>query len=148
MINLSEAAQKAKELFEAGKQTVSGNWAKWYHDGIPDFPEEKRTAARDEFEKFGHCKDCTAMSGCYFIDGEKTFPAYPHHPHCHCEKIPEKPGSVIAFCKSDKFTGYVFTNTEKAPWMKEMNFDISQSEYLKDEFENMQKKNIYQEITK
>ncbi len=139
MKDLNEAAQKAKELFESSVQPVSGNWAKWEHYGIPDFPEEKRKTTRDEYAEYGHCKECTAMSGCYFIDGEKTFPTYPHHPHCHCEKSPDNPNSVIAFCNLDKFTAYAFKNIEKAPWMKDMDFDISQSEYLKNEFEKQAK---------
>ncbi len=62
MKDLNEAAQKAKELFESSKQTVPGNWAKWYH-----------------------------------------------------------------------------TNIEKALWMKDMDFDISQSEYFKNEFDRQAK---------
>ena len=139
MKDLNEAIQKAKEMFENSKQTIPGNWAKWCHYGIPDFPEEERKQAIEEFAKFGHCKDCTAMSGCYFIDGDKTFPRYPHHPHCHCEKIPENPNSVMAVCKLDKFTCYAFTNTAKALWMQDMDFDVSQSEYLNDEFERQAK---------
>lgn len=139
MKELNEVAQKAKGLFESANRKVSGNWAKWYHYGIPDFPEEEREKRREEFAKFGHCKECTSMSGCYFIDGEKTFPTYPHHPHCHCEKIPESPSSISALCEIRKFSEYAFVNNEKAKWMKDMNFDISQSEYLKNEFENQAK---------
>lgn len=47
MRELNEAAEKAKVLFGANDFTsISGNWVKWYHEGIPDGPEEDREKAR------------------------------------------------------------------------------------------------------
>ncbi len=74
-----------------------------------------------------------------FIDGEKTFPSYPHHLHCHCEKISDSPYSVSTFCDIRKFIEFEFIKPDKKPYMDKMGFDISQSEYLKNEFEQQAK---------
>lgn len=86
-----------------------------------------------------HCKECTAMSGCFFIDGVKTFPPYPHHSNCHCKKLKENPQSVTAFCKISKFIGYAFVEPQKLEWMRRLGFTIDSSDYLKSEFERQAK---------
>ena len=140
MKELNDAAEQIKLLFGTDDESpVSGDWAQWYHEGIPDEPEKVRENKRRESATKGHCLDCTAMSGCYFIDGEKTFPKYPHHPNCHCKKFKKSPHAVTAFCNLDKFTGYSFTDSEKGPFMEKLGFTVDYSEYLKSEFERQAK---------
>ncbi len=109
MKELYETAEKAKALFGTNDSThIFGNWVKWYHDGIPDGPEEVRNRVRKEYAVKGHCIGCTAMSGCFFIDGVKTFPPHPHHPNCHCKKLKESPNDVRVLCPIEKIKGYIF----------------------------------------
>ncbi len=50
-------------LFVANDSTlISSNWAKWYHEGIPDGPDNTRDEKRKLAATQGHCLDCTAMS--------------------------------------------------------------------------------------
>ncbi len=43
MRELNEVAERAQALFGVNESApISGNWAKWYHEGIPDGPEEDR----------------------------------------------------------------------------------------------------------
>ncbi len=145
MRELNEAAAKAMALFGANKSMpISGNWVKWYHEGIPDEPEDEREKTRNFVATQGHCKECTALSGCYFIDGVKTFPIYPHHPNCHCEKQDKSPDSVVADCKIEKFTAYIFSdkyafNGKRALFENDFGFTIDDSSYLKAEFDKQAK---------
>jgi len=49
-------------------------WIEWVHPGIPNSPEIARWLARIFAMIFGHCLNCTALSGCkrYFIAYFKT----------------------------------------------------------------------------
>ncbi len=127
MRELNEAAKKAMALFGAnGSVPITGNWVKWYHKGIPDEPTQERLFKRQQALRQGHCFNCTALSGCYFIDGDKTCPAYPQHPNCDCEKQSKSPLKIEAICEIEKFASYILKN---GLW--QTNTDI---EYIKDEF--------------
>ena len=140
MKELNEAAKKAEALYGINdSMPISDKWAKWYHYGIPDFPEDGREIARQFAATQWHCLDCTSMSGCFFIDEANTFPKYPHHPNCHCKKLMESPQSVIAFSNIDKFISYAFINPQKAKWMNDLGFTMGDSGYLKSEFERQAK---------
>lgn len=145
MKELNEAAEKAQALFGINESTsIPGNWAKWYHDGIPDEPEDERDKARKFAAIQGHCKECTGLSGCFFIDGPKTFPTYPHHPNCHCEKQDTSPNSVIADCDIRKFTGYIFAdkyafNGKRVLFRDNFGYTIEDSPDLKAEYERQAK---------
>ena len=145
MIELKEAAKRAEELFGVNTALpVFGNWAKWYHEGIPDGPADVRENERKKAKTQGHCLKCTAMSGCYFIDGTKTFPMYPHHPHCHCEKQHISPQTVTANCRIEKFKGYIFAEKyaykgKKALFEDKYGYTIDDSDYLKKEYDRQAK---------
>lgn len=139
MKELNEAAEKAKNLFP-DSTPVSGNWIKWYHWGIPDEEGEEREKVREKAAVSNHCKPCTAMSGCYFIDTEKTCPANPHHTNCHCEKLSLNPPAVDAVCDIKKFTNYIFSgeyesNGKRKLFEDSFGFTIDDSEYLKSELD-------------
>ncbi len=140
---LKAVAEKAKSLF-IDSPTVSGNWAKWYHEGIPDEEGEKREKVREKAAILNHCMPCTAISGCYFIDTEKTCPINPHHPNCHCKKLFLKPTVVTAVCDIRKFTNYIFSedyedNGKRKLFEESFGFTINDSEYLKSEFDKQAK---------
>ena len=44
MKELSEASEKAKQLFTERKRRETGNWVSYTHPGVPDEPEEKKEA--------------------------------------------------------------------------------------------------------
>lgn len=143
MRELREAAEKAKRLFY-DSPTVSGDWVKWYHEGIPDEEGEDREKARETAETTNHCKPCTSISGCFFIDTEKTCPINPHHLHCHCKKLSLKPTAVTAICDIRKFTNYIFSekyedNGKRQLFEGSFGFTINDSEYLKSEFDRQAK---------
>ncbi|MCH5158673.1 MAG: hypothetical protein J1F33_05715 [Clostridiales bacterium] len=145
MEELNAAAEQTKLLFGTTDEApVSGDWAQWYHEGIPDGPEDVREDKRRKAATEGHCLDCTTMSGCYFIDGEKTFPKYPHHDNCHCKKIRKNPTAVEAGFLSNKFRDYVF-NEEYSGNGKEKRFEniygynINDSDFLLSEYKRQAK---------
>lgn len=140
MKELNEVAEQIKLLFGTTDESpVSGDWAMWYHEGIPDGPEEVREEKRRKAATEGHCLDCTSMSGCYFIDGEKTFPKYPHHDNCHCKKFKRKPVTVKAGFVTDKFRGYVFSEKyvykgKVDVFINDYGYTIADSDYLLSEY--------------
>ncbi len=145
MKEFQEAARQAQALFGANDPTpLSGNWAKWYHKGIPDGPALSRAAVRATAKLLGHCLKCTALSGCYFINGSNTFPKHPHHNYCHCEKQNICPNSVIADCKIEKFTRYIFSekhikNGKKYTFEHTFGYTVNDSAKLKAELDRQAK---------
>ncbi len=144
MRELNEVAERAQALFGVNESApISGNWGKWYHEGIPDGPEEYRDRVRKEYENNDHCIECTGLSGCYFINGVKTFPIYPHHPNCHCEKRNEIPNTVTADCKIEKFIGYIFADEHadngKGQLFRDVGYTIEDSPDLKAEYDKQAK---------
>ncbi len=84
------------------------NWIKWYHEGVPDEPRKIRELVRENLALFAHCKKCTALSGCYFVSGNK--PTYQQHPFDDCEihSINITQNNITAICDIRKFTEYIF----------------------------------------
>ena len=127
------------------------SWIKWVHPRVPDEDGTERETAREELEAMNHCKPCTSVSGCYFLrtkaphaknyDGEAGL----LHPHCDCEmkRIPKPIDEVEAICRIEKFTGYIFSDkyisNGKMKLFHNLGFDISDSEYLKHEYETQAK---------
>ena len=145
MKELQEAAQQAQALFGISNVApLPGNWVKWYHEGIPDGPKDARDAKRTAMALWGHCLECTSMSGCYFIDGTNTCPKHPHHNFCHCEKQDTGPITVTATCAIEKFTGYIFSEKYAFKGKKKLfehifGYTIEDSDALKAEFERQAK---------
>ncbi len=140
MSGFDELFEKAKLFFDTDSiLPLSGNWAKWFHSGIPDEPENVRIEKRKEAAMQGHCLECTSMSGCYFTNGERTFPKYPHHPKCHCKKLKENPVSVVSNCVIDKFTKFIFSDNVRAKEKRFLfenvfGYTIDDSGYLQSEY--------------
>jgi len=89
---------------------------------------------------FRHCPSCLALDGCFLLKG--NMPPLPLHPHCDC-KIKNIEYSLVikktkAECKIEKFTKYIFTNNEQSKGknviFENLGYNISDSEYLKEEF--------------
>ena len=140
MKELNDAAEQIKLLFGTTDEApISGDWAMWYHEGIPDGPIKERDKRVMEAATEGHCVHCTSMSDCYFIDGEKTFPKYPHHDNCHCKKFKKKPVTVIAGFLTDKFRGYVFSkeyngNGKEKRFEETYGYTINDADFLMSEY--------------
>lgn len=135
MRELEEARQKALKLF-----STSSNWIQWLHPGIPDQPESYRLLTRILAVAFGHCVNCTALSGCYFIDEVPTkCPQYPLHENCHCEKKQANIPAIVASCPLEKFTGYIFAEkyakNGKRKLFEQLGFLIEDSDILRSEYE-------------
>lgn len=91
-------------------------------------------------ESLGHCKNCTALDGCYFV--ERIMPKYPLHPNCHCKKIKldfaKVKRKINAQCDIRKFTEYIFAEKHKDNgkcniYSKNLGYTIKDSYYLQNE---------------
>ena len=136
MNSFEYAGRKAKLLFQSGN---SGGWVKWFHAGIPDEPYWQREIARAIAALFGHCMECTALSGCYFKDEMSLCPEHPRHNGCHCEKISTEVPRAVAYCDINKFTEYIFSDkyasNGKRALFEQLGFIRQDSEFLKAEYE-------------
>lgn len=140
MYGLEDMAKQAEEFLEQdGNQEAAGSWVKWSHVNIPDKPEFTRETLRMLATAFGHCLECTALSGCYFWSEEGKVPRCPLHSVCHCELIPVAAPNAVAFCAQSKFTEYIYTeeNADNGKRQAFMNigFGIEDSAILKSEYE-------------
>ncbi len=133
-------------------EIVDNGWVKWFHWGVPDEEGKKRERKRKNLEKLGHCKECSVLSGCYFVkaklpqkiaDGDGLL-----HPHCDCKLkgIAKPNGKITANCPIEKFTKYIFSDEEKyiqngkiQLFRDYLGFSKEDSEYLKMEFDTQAK---------
>lgn len=132
-----------------GGEIIDNSWIKWLHWGIPDREGEQRENARVNLEAMGHCKECTVLSGCYFVKSKlpkkKTEGDGLLHPHCDCKlnEIAKPNGIVTAICPIEKFTGYIFSdkyaNNGKIKLFRNLGFSKEDSQYLKWEFDSQAK---------
>ena len=136
MKSIADAGTKAKLMFESSNPD---GWIKWFHSGIPDEPEWQRKIVRAIAALFGHCMECTALSGCYFKDDISRCPERPRHTNCDCEKINTGAPRAVAYCDINKFTGYIFSDkyasNGKRDLFKQLGFTNQDSEVLKSEYE-------------
>ncbi len=131
-----------ENLIKIGKngEIIFNQWIEWDHFFIPNKPEWYREILRNIMAILGHCMNCSALDGCYFI--ARNMPKQPLHEKCHCNKkdiqynIVKK--SANAKCDIRKFTEYVFKNTEDSKGKNQifynLGFDIDDSYYLQNEF--------------
>ena len=96
---------------------------------------------RNALMLFKHCKECTALSGCYFV--ERIMPKYPLHPNCDCKKIKldftKVKNNINAQCDIRKFTGYIFAEKYKNNgkfkiFYEDLGYTINDSYFLQQEF--------------
>jgi len=120
-------------------------WIEWVHPGIPNSPEITRWIARIFAMIFGHCLNCTALSGCYFAKfnmpgtGSEML-----HPQCHCQtseiSLQILKQKVCAICPIEKFTNYIFSNNYiqngKKKLFETLGFKLEDSYFLKQQYEN------------
>ena len=58
-------------FIEKEGKIVDDSWAKWFHFAVPDEEGEKRKKIKDRLFELGHCKECLALSVCYFVNYKK-----------------------------------------------------------------------------
>ena len=132
------------ENFElVNNQIVNNKWIEWYHFGIPNELDEWRKLAIISFSIFGHCRICTNLDGCYFI--ERNMPPLPLHNKCDCKKlnknINEVKSNIHAECDIRKFTEYIFSdNSGKKRIFESWGYTIKDSSILKKEIESQAEK--------
>ena len=115
-------------------------WIEWDHFFIPNKPEWFREILRNLLFMLGHCLNCSAIDGCYFL--ETKMPNIPLHNRCHCAKknitYSKVKQSANAECDIRKFTEYIFKNNQESNGKKkifsDLGFDINDSNYLQREF--------------
>ena len=95
-----------ESIQEVNGQIVNNQWIEWDHVGVPNKPKEFRDIIRFVLSLLGHCMNCTALDGCYFV--ERNMPKHPLHERCDCKKI-KISSSVVkinskADCPIEKFT--------------------------------------------
>ena len=117
------------------------DWIRIIHFDIPDEPKYLREACRDLMALNNHCKECTALSGCYFISTK--CPNVPQHPRCDCKTEFNYCPTIITYCDIRKFTDYIFADKDKTNRKKHLfeswGFTKQDSEMLKFEFERQAK---------
>lgn len=133
-------------------EIIDNSWVKWFHWGVPDEEGEEREAQRKNLEKMGHCRECSVLSGCYFVKSrlprKKSQGDGLLHQNCDCKLngIEKPTAEAIAICSIEKFTGYIFSDKEKylsngkIKLFKELGFTKEDSEYLKMEFDSQGKR--------
>lgn len=125
---------------EVDGEIMDVGWVEWSHFGVPNKPEWYRNTLRNVMAIFGHCVNCTALDGCYFVS--RNMPKQPLHENCDCDKkvvdylkVQKK---IIAECDIRKFTEYVFKDTKaskgKNKIFYDLGYDIESSQYLQKEF--------------
>jgi len=112
---------------------------------VPDKEGEEREKIRDRLYDLGHCKECSVLSGCYFVKHKlpkkKAEGKGLLHPNCDCKllNIQKPTNQVIADCNIKKFTDYIFgekhASNGKMDLFKILGFDKEDSVYLKEEFD-------------
>ncbi len=135
-----------KNIEDVDSQIVDNNWVEWIHYAIPNRPKMLREVYRVLAVLLGHCLNCTALSGCYFVksklprsgDDDQNFT----HIRCHCKIVDiNKPyGEVDAYCPIEKFTKYIFSEKGEKNGKKKLfekwGFSCDDSYFLKVEYEN------------
>lgn len=125
-------------IIEYDDQIVCNEWVKWKHIGIIDEPEWLRDFIRAIAALFGHCLQCTALSGCYFATYNK--PKYRQHFACHCTltKIPSpvEDLSATAYCDIRKVSTYIWDiDKTKGEIYKSLGYTENDSYLIKYELE-------------
>lgn len=129
-----------------GISLKTNEWIKWYHKNVPDEIGVLRELQRIILAFLGHCKKCTALSGCYFKYDNK--PKYPQHEFCDCKLVPIDiaDDTLSATCDIRKFTEYIFkldNNHGKTYLFEDWGYNIGDSQNLKEEFERQAKEKYF-----
>ena len=126
------------DFIEFDDKIVYNEWVKWKHFGIVDEPEWLREFIRAIAALFGHCKKCTALSGCYFAMYNK--PKHPMHFDCHCFlskiSLPVADFDVTAYCDIRKVSTYIWDiDKTKGKIFKSLGYTEEDSYLIKCELE-------------
>ena len=118
---------------------VNNKWIEWYQNELGG----RRKIAIISFAIFGHCRTCTNLDGCYFV--ERNMPPQPLHERCDCCKlnksITNDKASIHAECDIRKFTEYIFSgNKGKKSIFESWGYNIKDSAKLKKEIETQAEK--------
>lgn len=138
---------EADDLQELSGAVTAGKWVKFYHPDIPDAPKELRETMRMLAASSGHCLECTALSGCYFIDEEGKRPDNPLHYVCHCGLRQASAPIAGALCPLECFTDYIysdkFIDNGKRGLLEAAGLYKEHSELLKEEYERQAMEKYY-----
>ncbi len=118
------------------------NWIEWQEINLPTEPKWFRIIIQGILSFFGHCGECIAIGGCYFVD--RNMPEQPLHPKCHCGKlsiaIDKVSANINANCPLEKFINYIFTDDTKSKGKKSLfeslGYTRENSMQLKFDYEN------------
>lgn len=119
---------------------VFNQWIEWAHFLVPNKPDWLREIIRNLNAFLGHCLDCSALDGCYFV--EHNMPKMPLHERCDCYKknldLLKVKNNVNSECDIRKFTEYIFKDVTgskgKNQIFYDLGYNIKDSNYLKEEF--------------
>lgn len=119
---------------------VTNQWVEWNHFLIPNKPEWFRALLRSIMALSGHCMNCSALDGCYFV--KRNMPKQPLHEHCDCDNMnvgySKVKSMATAECDIRKFTEYVFKDSASSNGKNKifynLGYNIDDSQYLKYEF--------------
>jgi len=119
---------------------VSNEWIEWQHFLMPNKPEWLRAIVRNLWCLFGHCLNCSAIDGCYFV--KRNMPKLPLHERCDCYNVKKDFSKIKKIAKAEcdirKFTEYVFKNTIDSKGKNQifynLGYNVDDSNYLKEEF--------------
>lgn len=97
-------------IVAVGDEIVNAQWIEWYHWGVPNTMGDERENAQIRLAIWFHCRNCTALDGCYF--NVLNMPKYPAHDNCDCEVLPIPKEKALqkldATCQIEKFSNYIF----------------------------------------
>ena len=117
---------------------VYNRWIEWDYFLIPNKPDWFRQFLRRFVALFGHCKTCTVLDGCYFV--ERIMPNLPLHINCDCKKLDKSFATVKSNAKAEcdirKFTDYVFkdnTSGKKQIFLN-LGYNLNDAFFLQQEF--------------
>ena len=117
---------------------INTQWIEITHGLVPNKPDWYRQFIRNILAFFGHCKECTILDGCYFL--ETKSPELPIHDRCDCigKNIPISLviRNAISFCPIEKFTLYIFGGIEQSKGKQKIFEDFG---FSKDNAEQLKK---------
>ena len=97
-------------LMEVGGTIINAQWIEWFHWGVPNELGDERERSQIRLAIWRHCRNCTALDGCYF--SIFNLPKFPAHQNCDCEILLLSKDKLLknidATCKIEKFSDYIF----------------------------------------
>ena len=80
-------------VLEIDGMMFNSQWMEWYHWGVPNEIGDDRLSAQIRLAIRFHCRSCTSLDGCYFMN--INMPRFPAHKYCDCELLPISSEKVL-----------------------------------------------------